>query len=152
MWTFAPVRGLSHRGVIAAGVKPPWLYRCKWAFPMKIELFWYDTKFFFAHLPVRWSPPPRKRSPRGGSGKNNFLKKTLPAVPRRDNKAGFHRLHYDFHSSGVNHRDLCLFLQSLIILVLEYGRTRVQDFAISRKQYRKPVNNLYHFLMKIPHW
>ena len=104
---------------------------------MKIELFSYDTKFF-SHS-SRYDDPrrPANGRPRGGSGTNNF-KKNLPAVPRRDNEIEFHRIHYDFHGSGVNHRDSCLFLQSLIILVLEYERTRVQDFAISRNQYRKP--------------
>ena len=79
----------------------------------------------------------RKRSPPRWIWNKQF-KKNLPAVPLRDNEAGFHRIHYDFHDSGVTPRDSCLFLQSLIILVLEYERTRLQDFAISRNQYRKP--------------
>ena len=49
--------------------------------------------------------PPRRIS-------NKQFKKTLPAVPRRGPEAGFHRIHYDFHGSGVNHIDSCLFLQS----------------------------------------
>ena len=49
--------------------------------------------------------PPRR------IGTNNS-KKTLPAVPLRGPEAGFHRIHYDFHGSGVNHLDSCLFFQS----------------------------------------
>jgi len=54
---------------------------------------------------------PTNGLPRGGSGTNNS-KKILPAVPRRGPEAGLHRIHYDFHGSGVNHIDSCLFLQS----------------------------------------
>ena len=32
-------------------------------------------------------------------------------MPRRGPEAGFHRIHYDFHGSGVNPIDSCLFLQ-----------------------------------------
>jgi len=39
--------------------------------------------------------PPRRIS-------NKQSKKTLPAVPLRGPEAGFHRIHYDFHGSGVN--------------------------------------------------
>jgi hypothetical protein len=39
--------------------------------------------------------PPRRIS-------NKQFKKNLPAVPRRGPEAGFHRIHYDFHGSGVN--------------------------------------------------
>ncbi len=56
---------------------------------------------------------PANGRPRGGSVTNN--KKTLPAVPRRGPEAGFHRIHYDFHGSGVDHIDSCLYLQSRII-------------------------------------
>jgi len=53
---------------------------------------------------------PAKGRPRGGSGTNNS-KKTLPAVPRRSPDAVFHRIHYDFHGSGVNPISSCPFLQ-----------------------------------------
>ena len=52
--------------------------------------------------------PPRRIS-------NKQFKKLLPAVPRRGPEAGFHRIHYDFHGSGMNSIDSCLFLQSRII-------------------------------------
>ena len=48
--------------------------------------------------------PPRRIS-------NKQFKKNLPAVPRRGPEAGFHRIHHDFHGSGVNPIDSCLFLQ-----------------------------------------
>jgi hypothetical protein len=52
--------------------------------------------------------PPRRIS-------NQTIQKiTLPAVPLRGHEAGFHRIYYDFHGSGVNHIDSCLFLQSRI--------------------------------------
>ena len=47
---------------------------------------------------------------------NKQFKKPLPAVPRRGPEAGFHRIHYDFHGSGVNPIDSCLFLQSRFIV------------------------------------
>ena len=33
-------------------------------------------------------------------------------MPQRGPEAGFHRIHYDFHGSGVNPIDSGLFLQS----------------------------------------
>ena len=53
--------------------------------------------------------PPRRIS-------NKQFQKTLPAVPRRGPEAGFHRVYYDFHGSGVNPIDSCLFLQKRIFL------------------------------------
>ena len=44
-------------------------------------------------------------------------------MPRRGPEAGFHRIHYDFHGSGVNHIDSCLFLQSKKSLLLKYPVT-----------------------------
>ena len=74
---------------------------------MKIELFSYDTRFFFTLLHIH---DDRRR---GGSVTNNYkqFKKILPVVSRRSPEAGFHRIHYDFLGSGVNHIDSCLFLQ-----------------------------------------
>ena len=54
---------------------------------------------------------PRRVAPAAESVTNNS-KKIMPAVPRRGPEAGFHRIHYDFHGSGVNSIDSCLFLQS----------------------------------------
>jgi len=51
--------------------------------------------------------PPRRIS-------NKQSKKTLPAVPLRGPGAGFHRIHYDFHGSGVNPIDSCLFFTEQI--------------------------------------
>jgi len=100
----------SHRGW---GETPFLSISCSWAFPMKIELFSYDTRFFFTRHHLRWLPPPRKRSPPRRISNKQF-KKTLPVVPRRGLKAGLHQINYDFHGSGVNHIDSCLFLQSPI--------------------------------------
>jgi hypothetical protein len=36
----------------------------------------------------------------------------MQAVPHRDPEAGFHRIHYDFHGSGVNPIDSCRLLRS----------------------------------------
>ena len=43
-------------------------------------------------------------------------------MPRRGPEAGFHRIHYDFHGSGVNHTDSCQFLQSKKILIISVSR------------------------------
>jgi hypothetical protein len=47
----------------------------------------------------------------GGSVTKNS-KNSLPAVPRRSPEAGALFIEYDFHGSGVNRIDSCLFLQS----------------------------------------
>jgi hypothetical protein len=43
------------------------------------------------------------------------IQKTLAPVPRKIPEAGFHRIYYDFHGLGVNHRDSHLFLQNPLI-------------------------------------
>jgi hypothetical protein len=54
---------------------------------MKIELFWYDTRFFsHSSLYDVRRPPPQTVPPRRIS--NTQFKKTLPAVARRGPEAG----------------------------------------------------------------
>jgi hypothetical protein len=86
--------------------------------PVKIELFRYDMRFFSHATMYDDRRRPANGRPRGGSGTNNF-KKNLPAVPRRIPEAGFHRMYYDFHGSGVNHLDSCLLLQNPLICFLK---------------------------------
>ena len=83
-WGIAcPGEVIALLGVTAAGVEPPWTFSCNWAFPRKIELFSYDTRFFFTCLPLRWLPPPPTSRLHGGLVTNNS-KNPLPAVPLKE--------------------------------------------------------------------
>ncbi len=42
-------------------------------------------------------------------------KKPRPAVLWRGPEAGFHRIHYDFPGSGVNHIESCLFQKKYVL-------------------------------------
>ena len=101
---------------------------------MKIELFSYDTRFFFTRLHLRWLPPPRKRSPPRRIWNKQF-KKTLPAVPLKRPWGGLHQIYYDFHGSGVNHIDSCLFLQSKKIEVNLHENWVCQKWSGLRQTY-----------------
>ena len=75
--------------------------------------------------------------PRGGSVTKNSKKNSLPAVPQRDLEAGVLRREDDFHESGVNQIDSCLFLQSSNL-----GRHRSWTFLhfyIKTQNYHKDV-------------
>ena len=82
-------------------------------------------------------PPHPMGRPRGGSVTKNSKKNSLPAVPQRDLEAGVLRREDDFHESGVNQIDSCLFLQSSNL-----GRHRSWTFLhfyIKTQNYHKDV-------------
>ena len=67
---------------------------------------------FFKHSPFTMISAASEGSPPRRISNTTIQKKLQPAVPQRGPEAGFHRIHYDFHGSGVNPIDSCLFLQS----------------------------------------
>jgi hypothetical protein len=80
-------------------------------FLMKIVLFGCDAGIV-PTLSISYDDyrRPKTGRPRGGSATK---KNSLPAVPLRYPEAGVPRMEDDFHGSGVNRIDSCLFLQSL---------------------------------------
>jgi hypothetical protein len=80
---------------------------------MKIKLFSRTRDFLNTPPFTMITAAPEGSPPRRISNKQ-FKKNHCPAVPRRGPEAGFNRIHYDFHGSGMNHIDSCPFLQSPI--------------------------------------
>ena len=109
----APLDCLHHRGRVGVtlAISTP-AQKNRGDFPSKLN--------YSAMIRVFLNTPPFtmicRRPRRVRRISNKQFKKNLPAVPLRGHEAGIHRIHYDFHDSGVSHIDSCLFLQSQIIL------------------------------------
>ena len=79
---------------------------------MEIKLFSYDTRFLFATATIYDDyRRPRRVAPRRISNKT-IQKNPCPPCLGEALRREFHRIHYDFHGSGVNPLDSCQFLQS----------------------------------------
>ena len=62
----------------------------------------------------------RRRGALGRIGDEKIQKNSLPAVPRRGHDAGVLRREDDFHGSGVNRIDSCLFPLSKKMLISRF--------------------------------
>ena len=68
----------GHRGSHSGGGETPSeRITCNWEFPLKIELFGYNTGFFLTLLHVRWMPPPPMGAP--VADRRLKIQKKLPA-------------------------------------------------------------------------